>query len=246
MRLGYISDIHHEHDDSKIPVPEVDILILAGDIDVRPKGLKVLLKTLRSQTNAPILYIMGNHEYYNHTFPDIREQYRAQVEKVLNVHLLERSIFFINNVRFLGTTLWSDLSNPIHATDVQNGLYDFKLIHNADRSRFRASDCTAEWKKNAAWLEQELCCQYDGKTVVITHHSPSSITCASDYKYSRIRFGFHSDMEDLIFKYQPDIWIYGHDHMSAHHKLGETLLISNQAGYPHEGRKNAIIKIIEV
>ena len=71
---------------------------------------------------------MGNHEYYGHRFPDIRENYRNQVSKVKDAVLLEKDSLIIDNVRFLGTTLWSDLSNPMHALNVEHGLNDFVKI----------------------------------------------------------------------------------------------------------------------
>ena len=250
MLLGFISDLHCEMNDDLISIPEnIDVLVFAGDIHVKPKLLKDYFLRLRAKTNAIFLYVLGNHEYYGHEFPDIRENYKKQIDKVPNVQLLEKESTIINNVRFLGTTLWSNLSDPIQAINVQNGLNDFikiKVKQSPNYRNLRAEDYHNEFQACSDWLEQELKKEFDGPTVVITHHSPSSITCSPYFKYSKIRFAFHSNMEELILNYSPKFWIYGHDHVSAKHELGQTMLVSNQAGYPHEHRKGATLSVIEV
>lgn len=255
MIIAYISDLHCEMCDDIITIPEnTDVLVFAGDIHVRPKLLKNYLLRLRTQTKIPFIYVMGNHEYYGNTFPDIQENYRKQVAKVPNAFLLEKDSIIIDNVRFLGTTLWSDLSNPFHALNVQNGLNDFIKIRvcaepGKKRPGFRllrAPDYHAEFEACRNWLEQELKKPFDGPTVVVTHHSPSSITCSTYYKHSKLRFGFHSELNDLIIDHGPKLWIYGHDHVSAKHELGQTRLVSNQPGYPMEHRIGATIHIEEV
>ncbi len=254
MKIGYVSDLHCEMCSEIIPVPEVDVLVFAGDIHVRPKLLKDYLLRLRSKTDAKFIYVMGNHEYYGHTFPDIQQNYKNQVAKVPDAVLLERQSCMIDGVKFLGTTLWSDLSDPMHALNVEQGLNDFIKIRVYGEPgkkrpkfiRFSATDYHAEFEACRDWLEQELKRPFDGPTVVVTHHSPSSITCSPHYRHSRIRFGFHSDLTDLIIDHGPKLWIYGHDHVTGKHELGQTRLVSNQPGYPMEHRHGAMVHIEEV
>lgn len=246
MRLGFISDLHCEFCDALITVPEVDVLIFAGDIHIRPKLLKNYFKRLRAKTDAIFLYILGNHEYYGHTFPNVQENYRNQVSKVENAFLLEKDSITINGIRFLGTTLWSDLSDPIHANYIQNGLNDFIKIRTSNKSLFKATNYHQEFEACRDWLIKQLKSQLNRDTVIITHHSPSPITCSTAYRFSKIRNGFHSDLSELIIKYNPKLWIYGHDHVSGRHKLKDTELISNQPGYPHESRRGAIVDIKEI
>lgn len=255
MLVGYISDLHCEMCDDIIPVPDVDVLILAGDIHVCPKLLKSYLLCLRASSKAKFIYVMGNHEYYGHTFPDIRENYRNQVAKVPDAVLLERQSHIIDGVRFLGTTLWSDLSNPMHAMSVQHGLNDFVKIRVKGlpmrKKRpilvtFNHTDYHAEFEACRDWLEEELKKPFEGKTVVVTHHSPSSITCSPHYRYSRIKYGFHSDLSNLVIDHGPKLWIYGHDHVTATHELSKTKLVSNQPGYLTEHRRGAIVHTEEI
>jgi hypothetical protein len=40
------------------------------------------------------------------------------------------------------------------------------------------------------------------------------------------------DMIEVIEKYQPNLWVYGHTHECDDQMLGSTRIISNQRGYP--------------
>lgn len=40
-------------------------------------------------------------------------------------------------------------------------------------------------------------------------------------------------MIEIIEKYQPNLWIYGHTHECDNHRVGKTQIISNQLGYPN-------------
>lgn len=39
-------------------------------------------------------------------------------------------------------------------------------------------------------------------------------------------------MIDIIKKYEPNYWIYGHTHECDEQNIGKTKIISNQLGYP--------------
>jgi predicted MPP superfamily phosphohydrolase len=247
MRLGYISDLHCEFGQRGYVIPEdLDVLVLAGDVHTTPENAQLVLKEIKEYTDAYILYVLGNHEYYGQIFPAIRKIYKRLAEELENVSLLEKDEIIINDVRFLGTTLWSDLSAPVDNVAAMVSLTDFELIQTVASSRLHPEDYTAEWKCCANWLGNMLRYKQWSPTVVITHHSPSSITCAEQYLHSPIKHAFHSQMDDLILETQPELWIYGHDHVSAQKEIGNTKLISWQAGYPHENGPLALVQKIEI
>jgi Icc-related predicted phosphoesterase len=79
------------------------------------------------------------------------------------------------------------------------------------------------------WLEKYR----DKKRVVISHHAPVK-NPNTKYGNSNLQAAFNSlDMVEIIEKYQPDLWIYGHTHECDNHKIGKTEIISNQLGYPN-------------
>ena len=85
MQLQVFSDLHLESCIIK-PVPKkADVVVLAGDIHVGTAGIKWAKKTFR---NCPVIYVLGNHEFYNHTIPDLLQDLRREA-KGSNVHVLE-------------------------------------------------------------------------------------------------------------------------------------------------------------
>ena len=69
--------------------------------------------------------------------------------------------------------------------------------------------------------------------MVITHHAPV-INPNTKYRNSDLSPAFNSlDMLDVIEKYQPQLWVYGHTHECDRQTVGKTLIVSNQLGYPH-------------
>ncbi|WP_293901786.1 metallophosphoesterase [Sphingobacterium sp. UBA5670] len=61
MRVHIVSDLHREFGYNDFNLSVADMLILAGDTDLGVKGDQ-LLKSL--SLDIPIIYVLGNHEYY--------------------------------------------------------------------------------------------------------------------------------------------------------------------------------------
>ena len=118
MKIGYISDLHCEGY-SKLPLmPEADVICLAGDIHTKPSGIQKVVSNIRKQTEAIILYVMGNHEYYNNLFPNALNDYRVAVAKTKNAFLLEKDIHVVDDIRFLGTTVLTCISKSTNTSQV--------------------------------------------------------------------------------------------------------------------------------
>jgi predicted phosphodiesterase len=62
VKIRILSDLHLEFADISLPKVEADVVILAGDIDVEGNGLEWALNTF---SDLPVLYVLGNHEYYS-------------------------------------------------------------------------------------------------------------------------------------------------------------------------------------
>jgi len=61
MRVHIVSDLHREFGYNDINLKLADVLVLAGDTDLGVKGIS-WLKSL--SLDIPIIYVLGNHEYY--------------------------------------------------------------------------------------------------------------------------------------------------------------------------------------
>jgi predicted phosphodiesterase len=66
MRLHILSDLHVEFEAFVPPSTSSDVVILAGDIHVGNRGVDWAKATF---PNQPVIYILGNHEYYGKAFP---------------------------------------------------------------------------------------------------------------------------------------------------------------------------------
>ena len=67
--------------------------------------------------------------------------------------------------------------------------------------------------------------------MVITHHSPTPRSIAPRFRGSVLNPAFASDLEPLITRYQPALWIHGHMHNSVDVALGATRVLANPGGY---------------
>jgi Icc-related predicted phosphoesterase len=83
-------------------------------------------------------------------------------------------------------------------------------------------------------LEQE----FDGPTVVVTHHLPASSSIAKRYANDPLNPAFASSLESLIEAYRPVLWIHGHTHQPLDYELFGTRVVCNPRGYPGEHVRN--------
>lgn len=104
MRIRVLSDLHTEIAPLELPHVDADVVVLAGDIGVRTRGLEWARRAFPS---TPVVYVAGNHEYYGAALPHLTDKLRKLADGT-NVSFLEHDEAVIGGVRFLGTTLWTD------------------------------------------------------------------------------------------------------------------------------------------
>src|SRR5690242_4981958 len=104
MRLHILSDLHLEFGDFTPEPVEADVVVLAGDIWHRARGIVWAAEQFVPERT---LYILGNHEFYGEEFADVGASCR-RVAAASGVHFLESDVVVIDGVRFLGAALWSD------------------------------------------------------------------------------------------------------------------------------------------
>lgn len=234
MKIQIVSDLHEEFGDYTLPRCDRDVLILGGDIDIGKRSVRFLEEQLQF---SPVIYVLGNHEFYNHDINAIIAFY--QTLDLPDLHFLHNSAYHTPSIRFLGCPLWTDVNheNALDIQNIQRGISDFQVIHNGFRL-FTVEDSIKCHEQSVTWLRNELAKPFGGKTVVITHHMPSMNSVMPKYKSSPLNYAFASDMDQLILDTHPDIWIHGHTHDSLEYQLGKTRIICNPRGYPHEVNPN--------
>ena len=189
--------------------------------------------------NAPrILYVPGNHEYYGTDIDGARKKL-AEECATHGITLLDSDAIVIDDVHFIGATLWTDFlldciaSEPgAHRAGLGISDFDGWIQHERGTGRFTTYESVRRHKEERAFIEAELAdAERDGTTtVVITHHAPTPRSIAPRYHGSRLNPAFASNLESFIGRFQPTLWIHGHVHSSVDVVLGETRVLANPGG----------------
>lgn len=258
MKIQYISDLHLEFQGKKVRrdfkvSPEADVLVLAGDCHTQPDGMGKFFKKIRKDHSLPIIYVLGNHEYYGHS-TDIIHSYKKVCEDH-NVSLLQNDFkaIKVNDelIHVLGTTLYSDLSDPLDALSVSKGLTDFRVVKKIDGTPIDVEWWNDRFLTSKQFLERYLKIAKENnrpetKILVVTHFGPLLQVQGPNYTPSRFSRGFISDLSDLFIDYKIDGWIYGHTHDPVNMDFQGCKVRSNQLGYPSEPWLKLKIELLEV
>ncbi|MGZ8945663.1 MAG: metallophosphoesterase [Methylococcaceae bacterium] len=261
MNIFLMSDIHSEHVPSsadpdfdnetlKYTYPDaVDVVVLAGDIG---EGTNGLVYARNRFANKEIVYVAGNHEYYESDLSIVHDM-RIKA-KELGIHFLENDSVTINNVKFLGTTLWTDFNNYSHAAiaEAARNMCDYDLItckkwwlnkdnrekafqqRNLDIScdviptAFTPTVAYLLHREAMNWLDKELNKPHIGKTVIVTHHAPFlNLNIINKHAYASNLEHFITENADKI-----DLWCHGHIHQPVDYEMAGVRIVSNPRGYP--------------
>lgn len=236
MKLHILSDLHTEFAEFEAPAVDADVVVLAGDIGVGSGGVDW---AARQFPERPVIYVPGNHEFYGH---DVRDMDMFRDAAPSNVQVLNEDSCEIGGVRFLGCTLWTDFQFDgrgeawfaRHAA--RKRMSDFALIRNGNRT-FTPEDSVDIHRSSVSWLVTELEKEFDGPTVVITHHLPEALSVAERYRSDPLNPAFASKLEGIFEKYRPDLWIHGHTHEPCDYEIFGTRVVCNPRGYPRESQE---------
>lgn len=232
MRLHVVSDLHNEFDLFRQPTidPAVDVVILAGDIDKKSRGVR----WANDVFGCLVVYVCGNHEYYSGHIDHSLEKMKQAAAG--HVHVLENETLILDGIRILGTTAWTDFSatgdQAAASWMAREWMNDFRCIRaDANYRRLRPDDLITRNQTAKSWLLTELVKPFDGKTVVVTHHSPSSTVVGSKHE-GHLNAAYTNDWPSLIE--QADLWVFGHTHERIDIELAGCRVVSNPRGYPGE------------
>jgi Icc-related predicted phosphoesterase len=277
MKISIASDIHLEFGDIDITNDsQADVLILSGDIcvaadlDMRDRRQTELgFARWRSEmfhdffercaaNFSHVIYIMGNHEYYHNDFATALNDVRNRLAHLPNLYILEREIKVIDDVTFIGGTLWTDMNNsdPLTLYHMRTMMNDFRVIQNSDTpvhfrtqegefktrvAKFSPEDAVVEHVKMKEYIQvvTAMLGENPNKYVVVGHHAPSRRSTHAMYAHDTIMNGGYSSDMDQFIEDRPQIklWTHGHTHHVFDYVIGETRVVCNPRGYyGHEAR----------
>jgi DNA repair exonuclease SbcCD nuclease subunit len=241
MLIREMSDIHLEVCPFIIPPMVEDtntILILAGDVfnkscfnNNTSINFFKLLNRFRS-----VIYVPGNHEYYGGHISMVDNDIKNWFIKndITNIHYLNNNEIVIDNIAFIGSTLWTDVNNgnPISRIDIENGMNDYKKIRSEGYRKLLTKDTIKLHNISKKYIIDriEFHKNENRKVVVISHHAPSELSIAPKYKNDPLNFGYFSNISEIIDN-GPDLYFHGHMHDTFNYILGNTKVICNPRGY---------------
>ena len=271
MKIKLVSDLHLEFSDINIQnTDNCDVLILGGDICVA-QDLHDHPELVNSSDQAAIatgtglgrrqqsaqryrdffkrcsfqfphvIYVMGNHEFYNGKFFAGIDYMREELAKYPNIYMLEQDTKIIDDVTFVGATLWTDMNkgDPLTMHAIEGMMNDFRIIRNDKRSfaPMSARDVADRHARTLAYFRSILAEQHDRKFVVVGHHSPSFQSVHEQYAHETLmNGGYHSDLSEFILDHpQIKLWTHGHTHYPFDYVIGETRIVCNPRGYENDG-----------
>ena len=239
MKLHILPDLHLSVGGMDHPRTDADVVVLAGDI-ARPAAAAAWALGF----DRPVLYVIGNHEFYGGSLPEVRAEFRRLFEGS-HVHLLDNDVLELGGVRFIGSTLWTDFranGDGPHAAEAMRKaaefMYDFKRVRRdatADAPILTPEDTVRLFNAHTHWLAEQLAQPHGGPTVVITHHAPSLGSIHPRFAGSPFNAAFVSAAEHLLDGERAALWIHGHTHDSYDYRVNGTRVLCNPRGYVKDG-----------
>ena len=243
MRIAIYSDLHHEVWAFQPPKLDADVVVLAGDIDNGTRGLEWAGRTF-GQT---VLYVPGNHEYYDGEFLEVQQALLRSASA--HVRVLDCGEVHVDGVRFLGCALWTDYSLVSEAERPQ--IIERSRKYNPDHAsiRYGAGQFSPEHAielcgRHRRWLGQKLAEAHAGPTIVITHFAPHPGSIAPKFINDPANPGFIVPLPELMG--QAALWIHGHTHTAFDYSVNGTRILCNPRGYPDEASGFAADLVVEI
>ncbi len=265
MKIQLLSDLHLERNTTFVAqsAPGADLLVLAGDIGSYQGGSRLAGDDFGLERFSPqrpharwpvVLFVPGNHEYDALDFDEANQRLRAVCER-LGIVWLEREALVLGNVRFIGTTLWSDFDALAQALPPAGRLRQRTKAFRAANYYLRRYAGTRRGQPMLAeaireqalvcqeWLRAALHTPFDGTTVVVTHFAPSLRSADPRYGLTPGTAGFCNALDELLP--WADLWLHGHLHSPSDY-LATGLrdgverrcrVIANPLGYADKGEQ---------
>jgi Icc-related predicted phosphoesterase len=247
VKFWHLTDLHLDCGKLKLnKFPECDYVIVTGDLAAKLGGwpfINILLSK-----GYIVLFILGNHEYHSEsrkevvTMNEIEKKWKKKSDEFDNFHVLMNDTIYFDDIRFIGTTLWTDFNNMDEGTieefsemrDSQKIYKSYKGKNYGRRGGVNVShnDLYDKHIEALNYIEKELEKDFDGLTVLLTHHAPLLESIDTRYKDDYESNGLYaSDLGYLFEKHKIAACFHGHIHQSKHYYYNGSLITCNPRGY---------------
>jgi DNA repair exonuclease SbcCD nuclease subunit len=190
-----------------------------------------------------VIFIVGNHEHYNGDFVKTIPHFKDVLGYLTNLHILEKEIWVLDDVTFIGGTLWTDMNKRDIRTlhEISRMMNDFRCVDNSAKladqrgwnGRFSTTDAADDHDAMLEYIRLMIEGKFDQKFVVVGHHAPSRLSTHPRYAHEAImNGGYSSELDDFILDHpQIKLWTHGHTHEDFDYCIGSTRILCNPRGY---------------
>ena len=240
--------------------PEAEIVVLAGDL-APAKRRSVRLAARAWKGAAHILYVPGNHEYYGSRIAEAQRRLALDCAEwgvtLLDTEAVTIGhVRFIGATLWTDFRLDGELRELYAHDAVGQGLNDFcgsirggpaprnrrsrqelddlgGSVRATSWTDFTTREAAQLHARDRAFIEAELAQAGEAglETVVVTHHAPSPRSIHPRLAGDPTRPGYASDLEAVIRRFQPALWVHGHLHDAVDFAIGRTRVLANPRGY---------------
>lgn len=226
-KVQIVSDLHldYHRDGGRTLVDEIhnvesDILVIAGDVSdskYSKRAFELLL-----DTDKIVLFVAGNHEYFDSSFDQVDSYFEDLQQKERNFIYLNNKVFCYKDIVFAGTTLWYTELEDNHL--YERSMRDFSSISGFKKYVYKKNELAVNFIKNAGQVN-----------FMITHHLPSQKCIDPKFSSSNLnRFFVCPILDDESFSAKPKSWVYGHTHASRTFMHNDINLYCNPFGNLYE------------
>ena len=225
-----------------------DVVIAAGDTHTKGRGPAILAERFEGKQ---VICVAGNHEFYGEVYPHHLKKIQRHAEPFDNVHFLENQSVEIDDVVFLGCSLWTDIklwesgpfaglyNKPETVREIENCMNDYLRIKYFDGRRHRKlvpNDLVKVHLDSVRWLKEQFEIHKGKKIVVVTHQAPSFKSVPDRYRQDVLSAAYASHLDELVLQSEATLWVHGHTHEPCDYRIGKTRVICNPHGYPGENK----------
>lgn len=244
MSFDLISDLHLTFRNEKILsglVPKSAVLALLGDVcEIKNYFRFKKFFDFISSSWDYVLYVPGNHEFYGGEMEQSADDMRSYLKQFRNIIVLDNDLVSIDNVRYIGSTLWSGMNyrNKMTMESAKELVSDY---HHIKRKKFgkevliTPEDTVDMFEKNVEFINKIIEISPDKTNVILTHHAPSYRSVSPRFEESITNDAFVSDLEYLLCdRTHVSVWAHGHTHSASDYMIGQCRVVANPLGYMYE------------
>ena len=260
MKIALVSDVHLEFGDLDFDNDSnADVLILGGDICIaNDMAQRDPYNTMGEQYRSNrfhdffqrcsdrfphVIFIVGNHEHYHGDFAKTVPHFKDVLGYLPNLHILEKETFVLDDITFIGGTLWTDMNKRDNRTlhDISRMMNDFRCVDNSAKTedgrgwpgRFNTIDAANDHDAMLAFIRTTVETNPAGRYVVVGHHAPSKLSTHPRYQDQFImNGGYSSELDNFILDHpQIRLWTHGHTHEDFDYMIAGCRILCNPRGY---------------